>query len=109
MVVVLSGVSMINAAMTTQTLVDHFRIERLIMSGISGGIDSAQGTIGGPAWARYLVDFGIAHVVDAREMPKGCKNGFLGIMTKGSRRRTRSTATTRSHRNSASTRPAPGR
>ena len=100
---------MINAAMTTQTLVDHFRIERLIMSGISGGIDSAQGTIGSAAWARYLVDFGIAHVVDAREMPKGCKNGFLGIMTKGSRRRTRSTATTRSHRNSASTRPAPGR
>jgi adenosylhomocysteine nucleosidase len=41
-VVVLSGVSMINAAMTTQTLVDHFRIERLIMSGISGGIDPAH-------------------------------------------------------------------
>jgi adenosylhomocysteine nucleosidase len=41
-VVVLSGVSMINAAMTTQTLIDHFRIERLVMSGISGGIDPAH-------------------------------------------------------------------
>ncbi|HEV7576227.1 MAG TPA: 5'-methylthioadenosine/S-adenosylhomocysteine nucleosidase [Caldimonas sp.] len=41
-VIVLSGVSMINAAMTTQTLIDHFRIERLIMSGISGGIDPAH-------------------------------------------------------------------
>ena len=40
--IVLSGVGMINAAMTTQTLVDHFRIERLIMSGISGGIDPAH-------------------------------------------------------------------
>ena len=41
-VVVHSGVSMINAAMTTQTLIDHFRIERLVMSGISGGIDPAH-------------------------------------------------------------------
>jgi adenosylhomocysteine nucleosidase len=41
-VVVLSGVGMINAAMTTQTLIDHFRIERLIMSGIAGGIDPAH-------------------------------------------------------------------
>lgn len=40
-VIVLSGVSMINAAMTTQTLIDHFRIERLVMSGIAGGIDPA--------------------------------------------------------------------
>ena len=40
--IVLSGVSMINAAMTTQTLVDHFRIERLIMSGISGGVDPSH-------------------------------------------------------------------
>jgi adenosylhomocysteine nucleosidase len=41
-VIVLSGVSMINAALTTQTLIDHFRIERLIMSGISGGIDPSH-------------------------------------------------------------------
>jgi adenosylhomocysteine nucleosidase len=41
-VIVLSGVSMINAAMTTQALIDHFRIERLVMSGISGGIDPAH-------------------------------------------------------------------
>jgi len=38
-VIVLSGVSMINAAMVTQLLLDHFRIERLIMSGIAGGIN----------------------------------------------------------------------
>lgn len=41
-VIVLSGVSMINAAMTTQTLLDHFRVSRLVMSGISGGIDPSH-------------------------------------------------------------------
>ena len=38
-VIVLSGVSMINSALTTQQVLNHFRIERLIMSGIAGGID----------------------------------------------------------------------
>jgi hypothetical protein len=41
-VIVLSGVSMVNAAMTTQRLLDHFRIERLVMSGIAGGIDPSR-------------------------------------------------------------------
>jgi len=41
-VIVLSGVSMINATLTTQQLLDHFRVERLLMSGISGGIDPAH-------------------------------------------------------------------
>jgi adenosylhomocysteine nucleosidase len=41
-VIVLSGVSMVNAAMTTQRLVDHFNIERLVLSGIAGGIDPAR-------------------------------------------------------------------
>jgi adenosylhomocysteine nucleosidase len=38
-VIVLSGVSMINATMVTQQMINHFRIERLIMSGIAGGIN----------------------------------------------------------------------
>ena len=38
-VIVLSGVSMINATMVTQLLLDHFRIERLVMSGIAGGLN----------------------------------------------------------------------
>ncbi|MDP9109819.1 MAG: 5'-methylthioadenosine/S-adenosylhomocysteine nucleosidase, partial [Pseudomonadota bacterium] len=41
-VIVLSGVSMINATMTTQLLLDHFPIQRLIMSGIAGGVDPAN-------------------------------------------------------------------
>ncbi len=38
-VIVLSGVSMINATMVTQLMLDHFRIERLVMSGIAGGLN----------------------------------------------------------------------
>ena len=41
-VIVLSGVSMINSTMVTQLMIDHFRIESLVMSGISGGIDPAH-------------------------------------------------------------------
>lgn len=41
-VIVLSGVSMVNAAMTTQRLLDHFRVERLVMSGIAGGVDPSR-------------------------------------------------------------------
>lgn len=37
--IVLSGVSMINASMITQLMLNHFRIERLIMSGIAGGVN----------------------------------------------------------------------
>lgn len=41
-VIVLSGVSMVNAALTTQRTLDHFRIERLVLSGIAGGIDPSR-------------------------------------------------------------------
>ncbi len=41
-VVVLSGVGMVNAAMTTQLMIDHFRVERLVLSGIAGGINPAN-------------------------------------------------------------------
>ena len=41
-VIVLSGVSMINSTMVTQLMLDHFRVQRLIMSGISGGVNPAH-------------------------------------------------------------------
>jgi adenosylhomocysteine nucleosidase len=41
-VIVLSGVSMINSTLVTQTMIDHFRIERLVMSGIAGGLNPAN-------------------------------------------------------------------
>ena len=41
-VIVLSGVSMINSAMVTQLMVDHFKVQRLVMSGIAGGVNPAH-------------------------------------------------------------------
>ena len=41
-VIVLSGVSIINSTMVTQLMIDHFHVERLIMSGIAGGVNPAR-------------------------------------------------------------------
>jgi purine nucleoside permease len=53
-----------------------------IVAGIAG-IDPARGTIGSVAWARYAVDSGIAHEIDAREMPRDWPDGYFGVLTKG--------------------------
>jgi len=51
-----------------------------IVAGIAG-IDPDRGTIGSAAWARYAVDEGIAHEIDARDMPAGWKDGHFGVLT----------------------------
>jgi purine nucleoside permease len=51
-----------------------------VIAGIAG-IDPARGTIGSAAWARYAVDMGIAHEIDAREIPRGWQDGYFGILT----------------------------
>lgn len=55
-----------------------------LIAGIAG-IDPARGTLGSVAWARYIVDAGIAHEIDARELPRGWSDGYFGIMTDGPR------------------------
>jgi purine nucleoside permease len=51
-----------------------------LIGGIAG-IDPARGSIGSAAWARYAVDFGIAHEIDARELPRGWQDGYFGVLT----------------------------
>jgi adenosylhomocysteine nucleosidase len=41
-VIGLSGVSMVNSTMVTQLMVDHFKVQRLVMSGIAGGVNPAH-------------------------------------------------------------------
>jgi purine nucleoside permease len=53
-----------------------------LIAGIAG-IDPAHGTLGSAAWARYIVDAGIAHEIDARELPKGWSDGYFGVLTNG--------------------------
>lgn len=56
-VLFLSGISMVNAAMTTQMALDHFAVEGIVFSGIAGGADPALaiGDVSVPArWSQYL-------------------------------------------------------
>ena len=56
-VLFLSGVSMVNAAMNTQVVLDRFDIEGIVFSGIAGGVDPALsiGDVVVPAeWSEYL-------------------------------------------------------
>jgi purine nucleoside permease len=51
-----------------------------LIAGIAG-IDPERGTLGSAAWARFVVDGGIAHEIDARELPPGWRDGFFGVLT----------------------------
>lgn len=56
-VLLLSGISMVNAAMTTQFVLDHFTIKRIVFSGIAGGLnpDLGIGDVVVPdQWSEYL-------------------------------------------------------
>jgi adenosylhomocysteine nucleosidase len=75
-VLMLSGYSMVNAAMTTQTLLDHFVVTQLVFSGIAGGVNPslAVGDVTVPQqWGNYQ-----EHVF-ARETGSGWEhNGMAG-------------------------------
>lgn len=57
-----TGVSMVNAAMMTQALIDRYALERIILSGVAGGLDPALavGQVVVPErWGQFLeVGFG---------------------------------------------------
>lgn len=81
-----AGMGHANVAASTLAVVLDPRFDwsrtYFLIAGIAG-IDPQRGTTGTAAWARWLVDAGIAHEIDAREMPRGWRHGFLGIMTGG--------------------------
>lgn len=80
-----TGMGHANAAASTLAVALDARLDLrrtwFLVAGIAG-IDPAQGTTGSAAWARWLIDVGIAHEIDAREMPRGWSTGYLGIMTR---------------------------
>lgn len=56
-VLLLSGISMVNASMNTQLLFDRFHVSRLIFSGIAGGVNPTLhiGDVSVPErWGQYL-------------------------------------------------------
>ncbi len=72
-VILLSGVSMVNAAMTTQAVIDHFDVEAIIFSGIAGGVNPSLniGDVVVPAqWGQYQEQ------LFARETAQGWDTGW---------------------------------
>jgi purine nucleoside permease len=82
----ITGMGKANAAASISALMYSglfdFRKTWFLIAGIAG-IDPAVGTLGSVGWARYLVDYGIAWELDAREMPADWPYGYFGINTKG--------------------------
>jgi adenosylhomocysteine nucleosidase len=67
-VLFLSGISMVNASMTTQLVLDRFNVTHIVFSGIAGGVNPALhiGDVSVPAqWGQYL------EVLMARETTPG--------------------------------------
>ncbi|MBN9594903.1 MAG: 5'-methylthioadenosine/S-adenosylhomocysteine nucleosidase [Afipia sp.] len=67
-VLVLSGVSMVNAAMTSQMAIDRFNLRAILFSGIAGGVDPSLNigdVVVSQQWGQYL------ETVLARETPQG--------------------------------------
>jgi purine nucleoside permease len=49
-----------------------------LVAGI-GGVDPEDGTLGSAHWARFVVDAGLKHEIDARQMPEDWPTGYLGL------------------------------
>jgi adenosylhomocysteine nucleosidase len=71
-VLMLVGVSMVNAAMATQALIDHFPVSAIVFSGIAGGVNPglSVGDVTVPArWGQFQ------EAVYARELDDGWDRG----------------------------------
>lgn len=56
-VLLLSGISMVNAAMSTQRVVDNFNVKAIVFSGIAGGVDPGLAigdVVVADQWGQYL-------------------------------------------------------
>ena len=79
---VLTGVGTAKAASTIMALGMDPRFDLTkaywIVAGIAG-IDPADGSLGSAAWAEWVVDGDIGYEIDAREIPKDWKTGFVPL------------------------------
>ncbi|PLP58559.1 phosphorylase [Mesorhizobium loti] len=71
-VLFLSGVSMVNAAMTTQSALDRFVVTSVVFSGIAGGVDPALSigdVVVAEQWGEYLEAVFARKIGDDYEIP----------------------------------------
>lgn len=52
----------------------------VLIAGIAG-VDPEHGTLGSAHWARYVVDAGLRHLIDPREIPEAWQTGSLALGT----------------------------
>ena len=68
-VLFLSGISMTNAAMNTQLVLDRFNVTHIVFSGIAGGVNPALNVgdvVVAERWAQYLEILAAREVSPAR-------------------------------------------
>ncbi len=78
-VLFLSGVSMVNAAMTTQLALDKFDISALVFSGIAGGVDPALevgDVVVAENWGQYLDSIFARETLDGYAIPPFLSSDF---------------------------------
>lgn len=78
-ILLLSGISMVNAAMNTQLLFDRFHVSRLIFSGIAGGVNPSLhiGDVSVPArWGQYLETVMMRETSPGHFQAPASKGGF---------------------------------
>ena len=79
---VLTGVGTARAAASIMALGLDPRFDLthayFLVAGI-GGIDPEMGSLGSAVWSDYIVDGDLAHEIDAREIPKDWKTGYVPL------------------------------
>jgi adenosylhomocysteine nucleosidase len=79
-VLFLSGVSMVNAAMTTQLALDRFAVEGIVFSGIAGGVDpslSIGDVVVADRWSQYLESVFARETADGYALPPWMSPGEM--------------------------------
>lgn len=71
-----------NAASSVAALIfsDALDLSRtyFLVAGIAG-VDPADGTLGSAHWARYVIDGGLRHDIDPRQVPQDWESGVIGL------------------------------
>ena len=78
-VLFLSGISMVNATMTTQLALDRFKIDAVVFSGIAGGVDpslSIGDVVVAERWGEYLEAVFARKDGDGWALPSYAKKSF---------------------------------
>ena len=68
------------SSVSAVVLGNRFDLSRtyFLVAGIAG-VDPTDGTLGSADWARYVIDGGLHHEIDPRQIPSGWKAGVVPL------------------------------